>query len=377
MKFRFVMTKGLKQKTAQLRTRAYSRNVESVDVDSKSFDIIITTETAAVMLIVDPKNPENWIEVEEILLMSGLDNSRESGMPLVDCHDTLAGIQKILGKVEDIRVEGDQVVAKATLNSRNFDLIDDIKNGHYRQISAGYYVNEYEIQYRENDIPLVHATNWTLIEASLVAVGADANARIRSSNQYKSPKISFKNQTKSSLKKRSKTRSNTEKKTMELEELETLIVAAEEAVVAIEEAIEDIAEEIPADLEERMRKLRSDTDEEKEERKRKRSDDTDEDDKENRSKKRSDTDEDDKKEEEEIRSARSIARSYGLTKMVDDLVKLGARSTEVKASIRSAILKNGTSTNAGSRSNIEPKKRSESVTFDTNAIYARRNKTVN
>lgn len=362
------MTSKTNNILTSLRTRFYKRSAESVDVESKSFDIVISTETPVRTWIQNPENADETIEVDEILLVSGLDTSRTNGMPLVDSHDTFSGVSTILGKVDDVRIVDKKIIGTAVLNSRNSDLIDDIGSGHYSQISAGYTVNSYEIEYREDDVPVAYATDWTLYEASLVAVGADPNASVRSSKKAQTPKFSFRNQPKSSPKKRSKitkTRSNMEKRTMELEELETLVEAAEtavasveEAVIALDEALEAVAEEIPEELEERMRRIRSTDEENKEERK--------------RSKKRSDTEEDEnKEEEEEIRSARSIAKSYGLTKMVDDMTKLGARSKEVKASLRTAISKKNQTV---SSLDIEPRKRATEKEFSTDSIYARRNK---
>lgn len=154
---------------------------------------------------------------------------------------------------------------------------------------------------------------------------------------------------------------------MELEELivaaEEAVVAAEEAVVAVEEAVTEAGDGASEELTERARKLRG------------KREDAAEDEKETaeEARKREADEELSKEEEEEIRSVRSIAKTYGMTKTVDDLVKLGARAKEVKAAVRSAVLKSGATPSATS-SDIKPSKRSASApVLDTNAIYARRN----
>jgi len=364
-----------------MRTRAFARVPASVDVERKSFGIVISTETPVRSFIRNPQQPsmdadDSYIEVDEVLLTSGLDFSRTAGMPLVDCHDTYSGVNQILGKVDDVRVVGAEVHGTAVLNSRNSDLITDINDGHYNQISAGYGVNSYEIEHREGDIPVAYATSWTLYEASLVAVGADPNASVRSSGRsIPARTISFRNKPSTASKPKAdltRNKRKLEKRTMDestLEELITVaedaVAAVEEAVVAVEDAVSELGDEAPEELVERARKLRAD-DEEQEERKR--SDDTEEE----RGKR---NDEEDKKEEEEIRSIRSIAKSYGLSKAVDDLVALGTRSKDLKASIRSAIMSKAMNANSGARSDIEPKPvRKEPKLTSARDIYAKLNK---
>jgi len=377
------MPKQLQQNHGQMRTRAFARVPASVDVEKKSFGIVISTETPVRSFIRNPAQPnmnadDSYIEVDEVLLTSGLDFSRTAGMPLVDCHDTFSGVNTILGKVDDVRSVGTEVHGTAVLNSRNSDLITDINDGHYNQISAGYGVNSYEIEHRDGDVPVAYATSWTLYEASLVAVGADPNASVRSAGRtIPAPKLSYRNKpvtaSKNSTRAAERIRRKLEKRTMNEEELVELVEAAEaaaeiveEAVTAVEAAVAEIGDDVSDEVLERVRKLRAESDEEQEERKR--SDDTEEE----RGKR---NDEEDKKEEEEIRSIRSIAKSYGLSKAVDDLVALGTRSKDLKASIRSAIMSKAMNANSGARSDIEPKPvRKEPKLTSARDIYAKLNK---
>ncbi len=374
------MPKKIEQIQGQLRTRAFARVPASVDVDKKSFGIIISTETPVRTSIRNPDQPkidadDAYIEVDEILLASGLDFSRTIGMPLVDCHDTFSGVNTILGKVDDVRSVGTEVHGTAILNSRNADLIADIQDGHYSQISAGYGVNNYEIEHRDGDVPLAYATSWTLYEASLVAVGADPNASVRSSaRSIPAPIISFRNKPKKTASKAKNSTRNSkrmEKRTMDETELAELVDAAEaaaevvdEAVAAVEAAIEELGDDAPDEIVERARKLRKARAEDEEE---------PSDEERKRGKREGDV-EDEKKEEEEIRAIRSIAKSYGLTKAVDDLVALGTRSKELKASIRSAIMSKAVGS-SGSRSDIEPRPaRKEVKLTSARDIYAKLNK---
>jgi len=380
------MPKKLQQNQGQLRTRAFTRVPASVDVDRKSFGIIISTETPVRTSIRNPAQPkadadDAYIEVDEVLLASGLDFSRTVGMPLVDCHDTFSGVNTILGKVDDVRSVGTEVHGTAVLNSRNADLITDIHDGHYNQISAGYGVNSYEIEHRDGDVPVAYAISWTLYEASLVAVGADPNASVRSAaRSIPAPIISFRNKPKAVKPKANSTRKfkRMEKRTMDESTLEELIVAAEdavaaveEAVVAVEDAVAELGDEAPEELVERARKLRNEDEEQEQRKRKKRSDDEDE--LKDERKKRND-DEDEKKEEDEIRSIRSVAKSYGLGQLVTDLAKMGTRSSKIREAVGNAIAaRSATADFSAKPSDIEPRKRSAAPVLDTSAIYARRN----
>ncbi|MDH0123298.1 hypothetical protein ABE562_04870 [Brucella intermedia] len=377
------MATNPKQIQGQLRTRAFSRVPASVDVERKSFGIIISTETPVRTSIRNPDQPkldadDAYIEVDEILLASGLDFSRTVGMPLVDCHDTFSGVNTILGKVDDVRSVGTEVHGTAVLNSRNADLITDINDGHYNQISAGYGVNSYEIEHRDGDVPVAYAISWTLYEASLVAVGADPNASVRSAARtIPDPTVSFRNKPKPKANS-TRTKRKLEKRTMDESTLKELIVAAEdavaaleEAVVAVEDAVAELGDEAPEELVERARKLRNEYEEQEQRKRKKRSDDEDE--LKDERKKRND-DEDEKKEEDEIRSIRSVAKSYGLGQLVTDLAKMGTRSSKIREAVGNAIAaRSATADFSAKPSDIEPRKRSAAPVLDTSAIYARRN----
>ncbi|MEE9983287.1 hypothetical protein [Agrobacterium pusense] len=126
--------------------RAFVGAPTSVDEATRSFDIVITTETPVRRCLPDPRQPvpipdnvdASYIKVDEVLVAAGVDLSRAPRMPLIDCHDTYSGIEKILGKIDDVRVEGDAVVGRASLARKHAELLPDIIDGYFGQISAGY-----------------------------------------------------------------------------------------------------------------------------------------------------------------------------------------------------------------------------------------------
>lgn len=321
----------------EISTRSYSRAPQSVDVATRTFGMIASTETPVRTHILDPRT-DVYVEADEVLKSDGLDLSRAAGMPLVDTHNTWGSITNILGRVFNVRVEDGVVVADAQLNSRNADLITDIAEGHYAQVSVGYTVDpaDYEIQDRPGNVPLAIAKRWRLDEVSLVPLGADPNASVRSRGGR-----------------------NQNKRENAMDDLEKLIDAAEEALAAVEEAVEAAGDEIDDALAERARKLRATDDEEKDD-ERKRG-------------KREDKDETEEEEKEEVRSLRSVAREYGpeASKLVADLVKIRSGSAAIRSALGAFIAARAS---AGVTSAVEPQKaRASSDVIDTRSIYERRN----
>lgn len=242
-----------------LRRRAFAGGPTSVDIATGSFDIIVSSPSPVVTWVPDPrvdlsgnidKVDCSYIEVDEVLEPSGIDLSRSNRMPLLDSHDNYTTIDKILGKVENIRVEGDLVVARATLTRKRRDLIEDIAEGFYGQISASFTYDirkDAEFIEREGQRPLVRVFRWLLLEASAVGVGADPRSIIRSYGQPPS-----------GARAAVPTTPPTQEKTMELEEL---VKAAEDAVDAVVAATDEGASEEVVARAKAIRKLRGDGDE--------------------------------------------------------------------------------------------------------------------
>lgn len=381
-----------------MRVRAFDGLPSSVNVDDNSFEIVIATETPVRVFIDDPRVPgakgtDNKIEVDEVLLASGLDLSRAARMPLLDNHDVFGGISKVIGKIEDVRVDANRVLGRGILSHTHMrerpEFLRDLAEGFHGQVSAGFVVNAYDLVEREGDVPLAIATSWTLQEGSLVPVGADPNASVRSGRErtFPAPKVTVK-----PLNTRNSKR--TEKRTMaDIAEIEALVEDAEEILAEIEEAIEAAGDEVSDELAERAAKLRGkrEPEDEKEERRRKRrkarkarqeADDKKDPDDAGERGKRADKDPDDEEElteeeEKEVRSLRTAAKSYGLEGFVDDLVFFGAKPAEIKSAIRSAALKQGAAADAATRTRadvqLKPRGKRTAAVIDTDAIYDRWN----
>ncbi|KQZ50332.1 hypothetical protein ASD54_08740 [Rhizobium sp. Root149] len=235
----------------ELSKRAILVDPSAVDDAAGRFSMIATTETPVRTSIPDPLDPTKTIEVDEVLLASGLDFSRVPGMPLMDNHMLERGLEATLGRVDNVRVEGTEVHADGVYAPSRKSIAADQKAGFYPQVSAGFTVNEYVITEREGQVPLAEAVSWTLHEVSIVPVGADPNAIVtgtRGKKLYPLPAFT---------RKRSKTRK--QERNMDETQIEDLVIAAEEAIDEAIAAVEDAVDadvEVSDELLERARGLR-------------------------------------------------------------------------------------------------------------------------
>lgn len=383
-------TTNEKRHERDFSTRAFAGTPTSVDPDTRSFDIVITTETPVRTWIPDPRIVDvetqdcSYIEVDEVLLTEGLDYSRTPRMPLLDSHDSYSSIDKVAGKITDVRAEGQSVVGRAFLTSKRADILPDIADGFYGQCSAGYCVLEYEITERPDMVPLAVAKRWLLTEASLVAVGADPNSFIRSAGAPAAPKVTFHPLPKSQERnmknmKRGLGRKRADKGTTPdapalddvVAQAEDAVAAAEAAVDALDEAVSAAGDDADGEIMERAAALRSrfraaedeaDPDADKkpddEDSTRAEGDDGDE------------MSDDDKK---DIDAVRTSARAYGLTKLVDSMAALGFRASKIKKSLRKKIEEDGLLPTSAAAV-VKPAQRAAVPTLNTAAIYAARNK---
>ena len=145
-------------------------------------------------------------------------------------------------------------------------------------------------------------------------------------------------------------------------DIEEIVAAAEAAVAAAEEAIGAAEDAVPADLVERIRALRgaraedgttSTAEEEKTDGERAEGDDP--------------TDE----EKQEVEAVRSIAKGYGLEKVVTDMRALGARAADIKSAVAKTIAERGAAV-ADVAVTVKPAARSAIEAFNPSAVYAAR-----
>lgn len=127
-----------------------------------------------------------WGAWEELAITSdAIDLSRVAlgQVRLLDTHNQ-GSVNAVLGVVENARIEGGNLVGRIrfadTEAGRNAEGM--VARGDITGISVGYRVTTWTLSSLESDVEVWRADRWELLEVSLVAVPADPQASIRSTN---------------------------------------------------------------------------------------------------------------------------------------------------------------------------------------------------
>jgi hypothetical protein len=169
-----------------LTVRAFRIAPETLDEKRRRVRGIFASETPAPVL-----DLERWEVVDEVLLMSGARFAAR--VPLLDSH-LRAGLEYVLGSGLELKVENAELAGWAEFSSapeaeRAFV---KVREGHVTDFSVGYRVLGFVTvepgttasvngkSYTAGERALRVTTAWEVKEVSLVAIGADPNARVRS-----------------------------------------------------------------------------------------------------------------------------------------------------------------------------------------------------
>jgi len=173
---------------AGFTTRSIAPTPATLNDETRSVEFVISTEVPARVL--------DWDRcefVDEVLLQSGIELPVNKQVPLCDSHNRNS-IDDILGSLRDFNTVGAETRARAFFSkkARAAEAYDDVKAGIITDVSVGYVVAEstwipegqkQTIAGREYVGPVKVSTRWRLHECSLVAVGADPLAKVRSENE--------------------------------------------------------------------------------------------------------------------------------------------------------------------------------------------------
>jgi phage head maturation protease len=163
------------------------------DEDKRTVEGILTTEQPVLMW-----DWARWEPIMEILLVDGM--IEKSKVPLLDAHNRYQA-DNVLGSSYDFRLSTDPVsglkVITCTneISSKEDKILTKIREGHLDSTSVGYKVftehsitiepgQEVDIDGRtfknEYDLNLVIRKQWEIMENSIVPIGADDKAKMRS-----------------------------------------------------------------------------------------------------------------------------------------------------------------------------------------------------
>ncbi len=146
-------------------------------------EAVIASETP-----VDEIDYERLEIVPRVLTVEGAEWPASGQVPLLDSHDRKS-LRSAIGSIRNIRREGTQIVGTLFFDESEAALWGKVKRGHITDLSAGFRVlsetyvpagDRRMIEGRAWLGPKNIATRWRLFEGSLVVLGADASAKIRS-----------------------------------------------------------------------------------------------------------------------------------------------------------------------------------------------------
>ncbi|KZY30539.1 hypothetical protein A3731_00730 [Roseovarius sp. HI0049] len=160
--------------TAPVTIRAGFRPA-SADEESRTVELIASTGAGVRRLDIEGE----FLEVLEVSERA-VDLTRAEGMPLLDAHRQ-DGLDRVLGVVRGLRIEGGKLVAKVQISERHDPIWRDIMAGIIGNVSIGYAPVDHRDTEQDGHRVRV-LTRWELHEISLVAVGADPTAKVRSTD---------------------------------------------------------------------------------------------------------------------------------------------------------------------------------------------------
>jgi phage major head subunit gpT-like protein len=164
--------------TPMLSLRAAVRP-ETVNEESRTVELTWTTGAKGRRYSWDIGSYMEELEVSDTALrLERLNN----GAPFLGVHNQHE-LRSVLGVVEKAWVEGGEGRALVRFSQRPDadEVFRDVKDGILRNISVGYAVHRYEVIEEDDDkLPTYRAVDWEPMELSLVPVGFDDSAKVRS-----------------------------------------------------------------------------------------------------------------------------------------------------------------------------------------------------
>ncbi|WP_224795842.1 prohead protease/major capsid protein fusion protein [Pseudomonas fluorescens] len=151
----------------------------SVDIDARTVELTWTTGAKGRRWSWDVGSYMEELDVSD---GAGRLDRLNNGAPLLDTHNQYQ-LSAVLAVVERAWLEGGEGHALVRFSKRDdADVVfKDVVDGILRNISVGYAVHRYEVVEEEDDkLPTYRAVDWEPLELSLVPIGFDDGAKVRS-----------------------------------------------------------------------------------------------------------------------------------------------------------------------------------------------------
>lgn len=169
-----------------LQMRLASLEDAGLDNAERTFNVIFTTGATVrrYNFFADESYDEELVADPATVRMNRLN----TGAPVLDTHEQQS-LSNVIGVVVPGTARMEKGLGRAAIKldggDENSSVVRKIKDGIIRNVSIGYLVHRFEVIQRDGEVPLYRAVDWEPYEISLVPVGADAGAGIRSAkNTY-------------------------------------------------------------------------------------------------------------------------------------------------------------------------------------------------
>jgi len=155
---------------------------DSIDVEARKFEIVWTTgaRVRRETYFDGPYDEELSLEADHVRMARLVSGST----PFVDSHRSYA-TDNVLGVIESASLNNKRGTAVVRFPSAGVDKRADgvftkIAERILQNVSVGYRVYKYERTEERGQIPILRALDWEPMEVSIVPIGADAGATVRS-----------------------------------------------------------------------------------------------------------------------------------------------------------------------------------------------------
>ncbi len=169
----------------ELVTRSAPFVPSTLDTKARTVQLVWTTGSRVLRGNFDRFYEELSLDPKHV----DLDRLRK-GAPLLDSHHR-DDIESIIGVVESAQLEKTRGVATVRFDTgpKGEDAMRRVAEGTLRGVSVGYHIRKLvKVEDGQDETPVYRAIDWSPHELSLVPVGADAGAHVRSKEKTAMPK---------------------------------------------------------------------------------------------------------------------------------------------------------------------------------------------
>ena len=110
----------------------------------------------------------------------------QNGAPFLNSHASY-GVSNVLGAIQRAWVEDGKLMIRVKFSQRDevAPILQDIRDGVLPHVSVGYWVHQYDVTEKQGELDVRRAVDWEPCEVSLVPIGFDDGATVRSADNEK------------------------------------------------------------------------------------------------------------------------------------------------------------------------------------------------